>query len=186
MPQFCASSSYRAALLQHSHTTRSWSRLDHSRRRRPMWHLQLRSAIRYSASEAIYGRLGQPNEVDLYRFTPSGSDPLPFSVLVPVRSSLAAFRPTVALIAKGLEVPYSEDFPVHLPESYGAIFITNSGPKPRPVFSSNPSPWSATGRAEPGPLHYRPGSQPISPSSIRRAEWANMSLVLERSRTSRP
>ena len=86
------------------------------------------------ASEAIYGRLGQPNEVDLYRFTPSGSDPLPFSVLVPVRSSLAAFRPTVALIAKGLEVPYSEDFPVHLPESYGAIFITDSGPKPRPVF----------------------------------------------------
>ena len=76
------------------------------------------------ASAAIYGRLGRPDEVDIYRFTPSKSEPLPFDALVPVRSSLSEFRPTVALIAYGLGVQAQEDFPVHLPKGYGAIFVT--------------------------------------------------------------
>ena len=86
------------------------------------------------ASAAIYGRLSQLDEVDLYRFTPSKSGPLPFDALVPVRSSLSEFRPTVALIAHGLEVPSPEDFPVHLPKGYGAIFVTDSKSTPRSVF----------------------------------------------------
>ena len=86
------------------------------------------------ASAAIYGRLGQPDEVDLYRFTPSKSDPLPFGVLVPVRSSLSEFRPTVALIAHGLGVQAQEDFPVHLPKGYGAIFVTDYKSASRSVF----------------------------------------------------
>jgi len=86
------------------------------------------------ASAAIYGRLGQPDEVDLYRFTPSKIAPLPFDALVPVRSALSAFRPRVALVAQGLEVQSPEEFPVQLPKGYGAIFVTDSKSTPRSVF----------------------------------------------------
>jgi hypothetical protein len=86
------------------------------------------------ASAAIYGRLGQPDEVDIYRFTPSKSDQLPFDALVPVRSSLSDFRPMVALIAFGLGVRTQEGLPVPLPEGYGAIFVTDYKSAPRSAF----------------------------------------------------
>lgn len=86
------------------------------------------------ASEAIYGRLGEPGEVDIYEFIPAESASLPFEILVPVRAPLAGFRPTLALIARGLPVTSSEDLPVRLPDGFGIRLITDPGTEPRPEF----------------------------------------------------
>lgn len=46
------------------------------------------------ASQAIYGRLTRPGEVDVYTFTPAEDGEIPIEVLVPVRPSNAEFRPS--------------------------------------------------------------------------------------------
>lgn len=46
------------------------------------------------ASQAVYGRLVEPGEVDVYVFTPESDGEIPVEVLVPVRPSNAAFRPS--------------------------------------------------------------------------------------------
>ncbi|HJV32503.1 MAG TPA: hypothetical protein VJ694_00580, partial [Patescibacteria group bacterium] len=46
------------------------------------------------ASQAVYGRLAEPGEVDVYAFTPATDGNIPIEVLVPVRPSNAEFRPS--------------------------------------------------------------------------------------------
>lgn len=46
------------------------------------------------ASQAVYGRLAEPGEVDVYTFTPAADGRIPVEVLVPVRPSNAGFRPS--------------------------------------------------------------------------------------------
>ena len=46
------------------------------------------------ASQAVYGRLAEPGEVDVYTFTPAADGEIPVEVLVPVRPSNAEFRPS--------------------------------------------------------------------------------------------
>src|SRR5206468_12987128 len=55
-----------------------------------------------SASQAIYGGISAPGEVDFYKFTASKGDAIPVEALVPVRPSNRDFRPWVAVIGKSV------------------------------------------------------------------------------------
>lgn len=52
-------------------------------------------------SQAIYGRLSEPKEVDLYTFLAKQDAEIPIEVFVPVRPSNAEFRPTFVFIQQG-------------------------------------------------------------------------------------
>lgn len=52
-------------------------------------------------SQAIYGRLSEPKEVDLYTFLAKQDAEIPIEVFVPVRPSNTEFRPTFVFIEQG-------------------------------------------------------------------------------------
>ena len=84
------------------------------------------------ASQAIYGRLGAPGEVDLYKFTIASNESIPLEVLVPVRMSASEFHPTLAIIGPGLPEP-DRALPFSIAAGLGALVIPP--PKfPRDVF----------------------------------------------------
>lgn len=93
-----------------------------------------------TASQAVYGMLGEPEQVDLYVFTASQDQEIPVEVLVPVRPSLAKFRPWAAVWGAGLsgaDVSSESDqrLPVMLPSGTSVLVIPGVDKKPeRPMF----------------------------------------------------
>lgn len=93
-----------------------------------------------TASQAVYGALGEPDQVDLYVFTAAQDQEIPVEVLVPVRPSLAEFRPWTAVWGTdlaGARVSAETDSrqPLALPTGMPALVIPGVGTdSPRPVF----------------------------------------------------
>ncbi len=75
-----------------------------------------------SASQAIYGSIGAPGEVDFYKFTAGKTEEAPIEALVPVRPSNRDFRPWVAVFGKSVALTPEEakQLPVTLPEGLQA------------------------------------------------------------------
>lgn len=67
------------------------------------------------ASLAIFGRLGWPDEVDLYTFIPTKSESIPVEALVPAQQSNQRFRPTIAIIGRGIAPQQQAELPAELP-----------------------------------------------------------------------
>jgi hypothetical protein len=85
------------------------------------------------ASEAVYGYLSTPSEIDLYSFIASKDEIVPVEALVPVRPSNTNFRPSVVIIypeerKDGIEL----DLPFHVPAGFGAVLV--SPPSERNIF----------------------------------------------------
>jgi hypothetical protein len=76
-----------------------------------------------SASQAVYGSLGAPGEVDFYKFTAGKADAIPVEALVPVRPSNRDFRPWVAVIGKTLAPTADAQLPFAVPEGLQARVI---------------------------------------------------------------
>ena len=76
-----------------------------------------------AASQAVYGSLGAPGEVDFYKFTAGKADSIPVEALVPVRPSNRDFRPWVAVIGKSLAPTPDVQLPFALPEGLQAHVI---------------------------------------------------------------
>lgn len=77
------------------------------------------------ASLAIYGRLGWPNEVDLYAFTPAKSESIPIEALVPAQQSNEYFRPAVIIIGRDIAPQQQSELPLPLtlPDGFRARVI---------------------------------------------------------------
>lgn len=67
------------------------------------------------ASLAIFGRLGWPNEVDLYTFTPAKSASIPIEALVPARQSNQYFRPAIIIIGNDIVPQQASMLPAEIP-----------------------------------------------------------------------
>ncbi|MGE0126472.1 MAG: hypothetical protein AB7U82_00070 [Blastocatellales bacterium] len=78
-------------------------------------------------SLAIYGRLGWPNEVDLYAFVPAKSETIPIEALVPAQQSNQHFRPAVVIFGHDIAPqPQSEPpspLPITVPQGLQALLI---------------------------------------------------------------
>ena len=85
-----------------------------------------------AASQAVYGSLGAPGEVDFYKFTANKADTIPVEALVPVRASNRDFRPWVALIGKTVAPTTDVQLPFALPEGLQAHVIR--APQDRTYF----------------------------------------------------
>jgi len=85
------------------------------------------------ASEAVYGSLSAPSEIDLYFFVASKDDIVPVEALVPLRPSNKYFRPSVVLIyPEERKDGVNLDIPFHVPAGFGADLV--SPPGERSVF----------------------------------------------------
>ena len=75
-----------------------------------------------AASQAIYGSLSAPGEVDFYKFTAGKTDTIPVEALVPVRPSNRDFHPWVAVFGKwvALTPEQAQQLPITLPEGLQA------------------------------------------------------------------
>src|SRR3712207_77420 len=76
-----------------------------------------------SASQAVYGGLAAPGEVDFYKFTPGKAEAVPVEALVPARPSNADFRPWVAVSGKTVAPTPDAQLPFALPEGLHAHVI---------------------------------------------------------------
>lgn len=76
-----------------------------------------------AASQAVYGSISAPGEVDFYKFTAGRTDAIPVEALVPVRPSNAEFRPWVVVIGKTLAPTPDAQLPFALPEGLQAHVI---------------------------------------------------------------
>jgi hypothetical protein len=76
-----------------------------------------------AASQAIYGSISAPGEVDFYKFTAGKADTIPVEALVPVRPSNREFRPWVAVIGKSVAPTPDVQLPFALPEGLQAHVI---------------------------------------------------------------
>jgi hypothetical protein len=76
-----------------------------------------------TSSEAVYGSISSPGEVDCYKFTAGKTDTIPVEVLVPVRASNREFRPWVAVIGKTVAPTADVQLPFALPEGLQAHVI---------------------------------------------------------------
>ena len=76
-----------------------------------------------AASQAVYGSLSAPGEVDFYKFTAGKGDSIPVEALVPVRPSNRDFRPWVAIIGKSVAPTTDAQLPFALPEGLQAHVI---------------------------------------------------------------
>jgi hypothetical protein len=86
-----------------------------------------------SASQAVYGSISAPGEVDFYKFTANRADDgVPFEALVPVRPSNRDFRPWVAIIGKAVAPTPDAQLPFALPEGLQAHVIR--APQERTYF----------------------------------------------------
>jgi hypothetical protein len=83
------------------------------------------------ASLAIFGRLGWPDEIDLYTFVPAKSESIPIEALVPAQQSNQNFRPAILIIGRDIqpqqqsELPaeFLAELPIKLPENFRARVI---------------------------------------------------------------
>ena len=76
-----------------------------------------------AASQAVYGSINAPGEVDFYKFTAGKPDAVPVEALVPVRPSNRDFRPWVAIIGKTVAPTADVQLPFALPEGLQAHVI---------------------------------------------------------------
>lgn len=76
-----------------------------------------------SVSQAVYGRVSTPGEVDLYTFTAASKSSEPFEVLVPVRPSNKNFRPSLVIIGKTLSEATDDFTKFTLPAGYKARVV---------------------------------------------------------------
>jgi len=76
-----------------------------------------------AASLAIYGRLANPGEIDVYVFVPAKTEILPVSLLTPVRPETASLRPTLAIIGPDLSGMQNISWPYELPKGFGALLL---------------------------------------------------------------
>src|ERR1051325_9254105 len=76
-----------------------------------------------SASQAVYGSLSAPGEVDFYKFTAGKTDMIPVEALVPVRPSNSNFHPWVVVIGKSVAPTADVQLPFTLPEGLQAHVI---------------------------------------------------------------
>jgi hypothetical protein len=76
-----------------------------------------------AASQAVYGSISAPGEVDFYKFTAGKPDAIPVEALVPVRPSNRDFRPWVAIIGKSIAPTTDAQLPFALPEGLQAHVI---------------------------------------------------------------
>src|SRR5215213_2263314 len=76
-----------------------------------------------AASQAVYGGLDAPGEVDFYKFTSNKADAVPVEALVPVRPSNRDFRPWVVVIGKSVAPTPDAQLPFALPEGLQAHVI---------------------------------------------------------------
>lgn len=93
------------------------------------------------ASQALYGGLSEPDEVDVYSFVAGADQELPVEALVPVRPSLAEFRPWVAVWGTAMTAPavpqalLSTIAPLTLPGEYRVMVAGGvDAASPREVF----------------------------------------------------
>jgi hypothetical protein len=75
------------------------------------------------ASVAIYGSIGSPSEIDLYRFTASKDGAIPLEVLAPVRPYNRDFRPALVIIGSSLERHSEAGIPLQLPGGLQAFLV---------------------------------------------------------------
>lgn len=97
--------------------------LERSLRPGGTWETAAQLADPTLASQAVYGRLSSPSEVDFYKFTSSKADAIPFEALVPVRPSDREFRPWLVVIGKSIAATPDAQIPFALPEGYQAHVI---------------------------------------------------------------
>lgn len=76
-----------------------------------------------AASQAVYGGLDAPGEVDFYKFTSNKTEAIPVEALVPVRPSNGNFRPWLAVIGKAVAPTADVQLPFTLPEGLQAHVI---------------------------------------------------------------
>ena len=88
------------------------------------------------ASYAVYGKLTSPDVIDMYVFTPQTEDTIPVELLVPAKTSLASFRPTLVIIGKYLNGAKTSSL---LPLPIGFESLAISSPS---VRSTIYEPWS--------------------------------------------
>src|SRR5215813_12412640 len=75
------------------------------------------------ASQVVYGRLASPTEIDLYTFTPARNESIPIEAMVPVNPANQNFRPAVFIVGEDVVSQNNVEFPLPLPEGYGARVI---------------------------------------------------------------
>jgi hypothetical protein len=76
-----------------------------------------------AVSQAVYGRIGTPGEIDFYTFTAANKSNEPFEVLIPARPSNKNFRPSLVVIGKNLSEPSDDFTKFTLPAGYEARVI---------------------------------------------------------------
>lgn len=79
----------------------------------------------------VYGGLYTPTEIDLYTFTAGADAKIPVEALVPTRYSNKDFRPTVAVMGRGIEGSANEIIPFTLHSDLLARIIPPPPPGPR-------------------------------------------------------
>lgn len=84
-------------------------------------------------SIAVYSWLESSTDVDFYTVTVTNQTDFFAELIVPVFEPYAEFRPSMALIGRGLPAPASP-LPVPLPPGSGAIVLNDAGLEPRPQF----------------------------------------------------
>lgn len=83
-------------------------------------------------SLALYGRLSNPGEMDVYAFVPESSAEIPIELLVPIRPANQNFKPSVFLIAKNLSgsnVLTADQLSFAIPDGYQAMELRNEHSK---------------------------------------------------------
>jgi hypothetical protein len=84
-------------------------------------------------SYAIYGNLEKPGDADYYSFEVTKPMQGHVNLLVPYRPEYLDFYPVFAVIGPGLPAPQTK-IPFDLPKGYGAVVISGTPAKERPVF----------------------------------------------------
>ena len=75
------------------------------------------------ASQAVYGRLSNPSEVDIYSFTPQKNEEIPVKLLVPLRVSNINFKPVMAILGENIKKKVDLVLPITLPGMNQGILL---------------------------------------------------------------
>jgi hypothetical protein len=79
------------------------------------------------ASLAMYGKISETDELDIYEITTSKTENIPVTVLVPVRPSNKDFNPSVVIISKDITSNENGSLPFSIPEDYRYYLISPDG-----------------------------------------------------------
>lgn len=80
-----------------------------------------------AASEAVYGRLSSPMEVDIYSFISQKTETIPVQLLVPMRVSNKDFMPVLAIVSQNLNNALDLQLPVSIPGGNRGILLSPEG-----------------------------------------------------------